>query len=116
MVGTHGQRVMSSNPTPLKTRRVEELLHVESAKTQNLPVRMPSGYGHELGAGVSWFPVLVRLKTHHVEGADVVKSIKAQIFFLWCGSLERGLPAQVPSSSIDRCPSPKALVLLLCDG
>ncbi|GFW11386.1 hypothetical protein TNCV_3809061 [Trichonephila clavipes] len=34
-VSDHGRHVMSSSPVPLKTRRVEELMHVKSIEAQN---------------------------------------------------------------------------------
>ncbi|GFT15839.1 hypothetical protein TNCV_3314401 [Trichonephila clavipes] len=55
-----------------------------------------SSYGHKLLAEVSRVHVLVPLKTHRVEEADV-----QCLALMWCSSSERKLPAEVSSSSLD---------------
>ncbi|GFS58766.1 uncharacterized protein TNCV_4270821 [Trichonephila clavipes] len=57
----------------------------------------------------------VPLKTHRVGQRYTLNLSRAEMSSHWCGSLERGVPAQVSSTSLDhgsklRGPSPKALV------
>ncbi|GFS85513.1 hypothetical protein TNCV_2793851 [Trichonephila clavipes] len=62
------------HPLALKTLKFKFLRD----KVRLLPVRKPSGYGNEFVARVPRDRVLVPLNIHHVDGANEVKSVKAQ--------------------------------------